>query len=54
MRLTHAFASIKVRIVGACIVVGFGAALGAGSVVHRMAEAELQGQIISNDSRRIE
>ena len=50
MRLTNAFASIKLRVVGACVVVGLAAALGAGSAVHRMAEAELLHQIIDNDS----
>ena len=49
MRFPAVFSSIKFRIVAACVVTGLAAALGAGSAVLNVTQAELQRQLLDNE-----
>lgn len=47
--LLNALASLKLRVIGACVIAGLGGAVGAGLAVHEVAQAELQRQILANE-----
>ncbi len=47
--LSTVLSSLKLRVISVCVVAGLGGALGAGLTVHRVAQAELQRQILANE-----